>query len=253
MPGHLQPAADGAVAGGGQDGAGAGQDYQILTLSFDPPGRPGTGRGKKESYLSALKRNDRSRRSGDSSPATALTIQRAHGCRRLLLQAQTGNDFVHAGALIILSPDGKITRYINGIQYLPFDVKMALHRGGATGRMGPTIAKLLQFLLQRTTRKARTYALNVTAHRRDRRSSCSSASFCACSFVRAEAQDTQKGSDVWHSPVCTPSQVEPDFYHAAGARSGSRLDPEHRPQTDRPPVLRDDDGLLPASPSSSAS
>jgi protein SCO1/2 len=73
---------------------------------------------------------------------------------------EEGNDFVHAGALIILSPEGKITRYINGIQYLPFDVKMALVEAG-DGKVGPTIAKILKFCYAYDP-EARTYALNVT-------------------------------------------------------------------------------------------
>ena len=53
-------------------------------------------------------------------------------------------DYVHAGVLIMLSPEGKITRYLNGIEQLPFDVKMALMEAGE-GKVGPTIAKNLLY------------------------------------------------------------------------------------------------------------
>ena len=53
-------------------------------------------------------------------------------------------DYVHPGALIMLSPEGKVTRYLNGIEQLPFDVKMALMEAGE-GKVGPTIAKNLLF------------------------------------------------------------------------------------------------------------
>ena len=53
-------------------------------------------------------------------------------------------DYIHPGALIMLSPEGKVTRYLNGIEQLPFDVKMALMEAGE-GKIGPTIAKNLLY------------------------------------------------------------------------------------------------------------
>ena len=53
-------------------------------------------------------------------------------------------EYIHPGVSIILSPEGKVTRYLNGIDQLPFDVKMALIEA-ADGRVGPTIAKTLLF------------------------------------------------------------------------------------------------------------
>jgi len=44
----------------------------------------------------------------------------------------------------MLSPEGKVTRYLNGIGQLPFDVKMAVMEAGE-GKVGPTIAKKLLF------------------------------------------------------------------------------------------------------------
>jgi len=135
-----------------------GIDYRILTLSFDPREGPELARGKKESYLSALKRKvDPSFwrfTTADSLTILALTDSAGFYFR------EEGNDFVHAGALIILSPEGKITRYMNGIQYLPFDVKMALVEAG-DGKVGPTIAKILKFCYAYDP-EARTYALNIT-------------------------------------------------------------------------------------------
>jgi protein SCO1/2 len=72
---------------------------------------------------------------------------------------RSGNDYVHAGALIIVSPEGRITRYINGIQYLPFDVKMALIEA-SNGKVTPTIAKVLRFCYSYDP-EARTYTFNV--------------------------------------------------------------------------------------------
>ena len=135
-----------------------GIDYRILTLSFDSREGPELSRGKKESYLSALKRTvDPSFwRFTTADSLTILALTDAAG----FYFKEDGNDFVHAGALIILSPEGKITRYMNGIQYLPFDVNMALIEAGE-GKVGPTIAKILKFCYAYDP-EARTYALNIT-------------------------------------------------------------------------------------------
>ncbi|OYY55079.1 MAG: hypothetical protein B7Y52_06220 [Sulfurovum sp. 28-43-6] len=64
-------------------------------------------------------------------------------------------DYVHPAALIMLSPEGKVTRYLNGIEQLPFDVKMALMEAGQ-GKVGPTIAKNLLYCFAYDP-KAKTY------------------------------------------------------------------------------------------------
>jgi len=135
-----------------------GIDYQILTISFDHREKPDMAASKKESYLSSLHRRIDPAGwrwfTGDS-----LSIQRLTDSAGFYFK-RDGNDFIHAGALIILSPAGKVTRYINGIQFLPFDVKMAVIEA-AEGRTGPTIAKLLKFCYSYDP-EGRTYALNVT-------------------------------------------------------------------------------------------
>jgi len=45
---------------------------------------------------------------------------------------------------MVLSGTGMVTRYLYGVTFLPFDVKMAVTEA-AQGRTGPTIARLLKF------------------------------------------------------------------------------------------------------------
>jgi protein SCO1 len=135
-----------------------GKDYQLVTISFDHRENSEMAAAKKESYLSAMKHkvNPAGWRwfAGDSA-----TIQRVTDSAGFYFK-RDGNDFIHAGVLIIVSPTGKITRYLNGIQFLPFDVKMAVAEA-SEGRTGPTISKLLTFCYSYDP-EGRTYALNVT-------------------------------------------------------------------------------------------
>ena len=135
-----------------------GRDYQILTLSFDHREKPEIAAGKKDSYLSSIRRpvSPAAWRffTGDSAEIRRFTDAAGFYFKR------DGEDWVHAGALIVLSPQGKITRYINGISYLPFDVKMAILEA-SDGRVGPTIANVLKFCYSYDP-AGRTYALNIT-------------------------------------------------------------------------------------------
>ena len=119
-----------------------GVDYQLITIGFDYRETPDLALEKQENYLSAIAR--------PVPPgawrfftADSATVMRLTGAAGFYFKPD-GKDWIHAGVLIFLSPDGKITRYINGIQYLPFDIKMALIEA-SEGRTGPTIAKVLKF------------------------------------------------------------------------------------------------------------
>jgi protein SCO1 len=117
-----------------------GKDYQILTLSFDHREKPEIAAEKKVNYLDLIgKRTDP--KGWRFLTADSMNIQRLTDAAGFYFM-RSGNDYVHAGALIVVSPEAKITRYINGIKYLPFDVKMAVYEASA-GKVRPTIGTLL--------------------------------------------------------------------------------------------------------------
>jgi protein SCO1/2 len=119
-----------------------GKDYQILTLSFDHTEKPEMAKDKRENYLGEIKKpiNPDGWRffTGDSAAIYRLTSTAGFYFQR------SGNDWIHAATLIMLSPQGKITRYLYGINHLPFDVKMAVIEA-SEGKATPTIAKVLRF------------------------------------------------------------------------------------------------------------
>jgi protein SCO1/2 len=71
-----------------------------------------------------------------------------------------GNDFIHPTCIIILSPEGKITRYLYGTSYLTFDVKMALIEA-QKGISRPTINRILDYCFTYDP-AGRRYSLAVT-------------------------------------------------------------------------------------------
>ena len=134
-----------------------GKDYQIVTVSFDHQEKPDLSRDKKENYLTELKKkvNPDGWRffTGDSESIHAVTSGAG-----FYFKKEEGT-WLHAGALIAISSEGKITRYLYGIKHLPFDVKMAIYEA-SQGRPGPTIAKVMQFCFSYDTEGKR-YAFDI--------------------------------------------------------------------------------------------
>ncbi len=135
-----------------------GKDYQIVTISFDDREEFELAGSKRESYFALLKKQipDGSWKflTGDSAAIQQITDAAGFRFKR------DRNDFIHTGALIIVSPQGKIARYLNGTKFLPFDVKMAVTEA-SEGRTGPTIIKLLAYCYSYNP-EGRTYVFNVT-------------------------------------------------------------------------------------------
>ena len=135
-----------------------GKDFQILTVSFDPRDDAELAGHKKENYIKQL---------GPAFPPTAwrfLTVDPV-STKRLadavgFKFARHGEDYIHPGAIMVLSGTGMVTRYLYGVTFLHFDVKMAVTEA-AQGRTGPTIARLLKFCFSYDP-SGRRYSLAIT-------------------------------------------------------------------------------------------
>jgi protein SCO1/2 len=136
-----------------------GKDYNMITVSFDTRDNYLTAAEKKSNYFSTLQKKipDGSWRflTGDSLNIAKLT--NSVGWR---FQKQPDGNFAHGSAIMVLSPDGKIVRYLFGVTYLPFDVKMALTEASA-GKVEPSISKFMQMCYSYDP-EGRKYVFNVT-------------------------------------------------------------------------------------------
>ena len=117
-----------------------GKDYEVVTISFDPTERIKLGINKKASYISSMKKKEEAKNwlffVSDSADIAKLT-------KSVGFNYQMVNDqFVHPTGLIALAADGKIVRYLRGIDFLPFDIKITLVEA-AKGKIGPSINRLL--------------------------------------------------------------------------------------------------------------
>jgi protein SCO1 len=135
-----------------------GRDFQILTVSFDPRDDAELAGAKKQNYLKQLGPAfpPSAWRFLTGDPASTKRLADSVGFRF----AKRGDDYVHAGAIMVLAADGKVSRYLYGVTFLPFDVKMAVAEASA-GRVGPTIARFLKFCYSYDP-AGRRYFLDIT-------------------------------------------------------------------------------------------
>ena len=84
----------------------------------------------------------------------------AAGQRQDACQNQQPKDSERRWFITILSPSGKITRYLYGLHFLPFDFKMALIEA-QKGIARPTINRVLEYCFNYDP-EGRKYALDIT-------------------------------------------------------------------------------------------
>jgi len=118
------------------------EDFDIITVSFDPGETPQLAAAKKENCLRQYGRPGAAAGwrflTGDEASIRALTD--AVGFRYVYDPAT--DQYAHASSLMVLTPNGRIARYLYGIEYQPRDLKLSLVEA-ADGRIGSPVDQLL--------------------------------------------------------------------------------------------------------------
>lgn len=136
-----------------------GKDYQIITVSFDPSEPTRLAQQKKKNLMSTIKNQEQADKGWKfftADSAQIVTLTNAAGFH----YKPQGKDFIHSGGFIAVSPKGKITRYLKGISFLPFELKMSLVEA-SEGKVGPPINKVLQYCFAYDP-KGQTYVADIT-------------------------------------------------------------------------------------------
>jgi len=134
-----------------------GKDYQVITISFNFRDTPEKAKLKKDRFVEKY-----SKGKGDgwifltTDSANIFKITHATG----FLTKAVGLDFVHPSAIIAISPQGMITRYLYGITFMPIDFKMAIIEANKE-QPRPTIQRILMLCYSYDQTNQR-FALDVT-------------------------------------------------------------------------------------------
>lgn len=103
-----------------------GDEFEAVTVSFDPDETPQMARRQKESYITALDKPGASKGwhflTGDQAAIKALTDAVGYHYRKV----EGKDEYAHPTAVIFLSGEGKVTRYIYGMEIPPADTRQAL-------------------------------------------------------------------------------------------------------------------------------
>ena len=132
--------------------------FQLLTVSFEPKDTPELAAKKKHNYFAQLSRPF-PKENWRFLTASAENIQRLTAGVGFGYKA-VGEDYIHPGGIVVISPERKITRYFFGTQFLPFDFKMGVIEA-SKGRVMPTTARVLNFCYSFDP-KGRKYVFNTT-------------------------------------------------------------------------------------------
>jgi protein SCO1 len=156
-PGICSPLMNGLAEVIAGTGLALGKDYQAITISFDSRETYDLGQKKRNTYLKKIKGQDGSGWTfftGDSANIAKATKALGFGYKFV------NNEFMHEGALMMISPEGKITRYLKGISFQPFEFKLAVYEA-SKGKSAPTLIKVLTYCYS-YDRKTERYSLEVT-------------------------------------------------------------------------------------------
>ncbi|MBA3768992.1 MAG: SCO family protein [Blastocatellia bacterium] len=124
----------------------AGKDFDVIALSFDARenDKAALAKNKKASYMERYARpgTENGWHFLTGSEESILAVTRAAGFN--FKWDEKSNQFAHAGAVMIATPDGKISRYLYGIDYAPKDLKFAVMES-AEARVGSPVEQLMLY------------------------------------------------------------------------------------------------------------
>jgi protein SCO1/2 len=121
-----------------------GEEFEVVIVSFDPRETPALAAEKKAHYLAgfAMPGGEKGWHflTGDKSQidrlADAVGFRYAFDVKH--------DRFNHPSGVTILTPDGRVSRYLFGIRFLPRDLKLAIVEA-SDGQVGSMVDQLLLF------------------------------------------------------------------------------------------------------------
>jgi protein SCO1 len=122
----------------------AGKEFDVITVSFDPRETPELAAAKKADYVKRYGRNSAASGwhflTGPAESINALTkavgFQYQYDARL--------NQFAHATAIMVLTPQGRISRYFYGVDFPPKDLRMGLVEA-SQGKIGNAVDQVLLY------------------------------------------------------------------------------------------------------------
>lgn len=123
-----------------------GDEYNIVTFSFDPEEKTSLAAKNKERFLNKLGRKGAEDGwhflTGNKENIQQLTEAVGFDAKKL-----KNGQYAHGAAIMFLSPEGVITRYLYGLKFDEFNMRNALY-DAADGDIGSTTEQVLLYCYQ---------------------------------------------------------------------------------------------------------
>jgi protein SCO1/2 len=121
-----------------------GDAFTVVTFSFDPNDGPEAAAAKRAAYLGEYRRPGAEAGwhflTGDAASIAALTD--AIGFHATWDEAH--RQYAHASGIVLLTPEGRLTRYFFGIEFSPRDLRLGIVEASKE-RIGTVVDQLLLF------------------------------------------------------------------------------------------------------------
>jgi protein SCO1 len=104
----------------------AGKEFDVLAVSFDPRETPEIAAAKKKTYIARYRRpgSEQAWHFLTGSQASITELTKAAGFR--YAWDEKTQQFAHASALMLVTPDGRLSQYYYGIEYSPKDIRLGM-------------------------------------------------------------------------------------------------------------------------------
>ena len=135
-----------------------GKDFTVITLSFDDKDTPRIAHDKKRNYIKAVGRHF-PEDAWTFLTGDAANIRKFTDSIGFKFQKDGESDFSHPITIVVVSPQGKIVRYLDGVSFLPFDITMAVNEA-AKGTVSSTGRRLLTYCFSYDPLK-KSYVFNI--------------------------------------------------------------------------------------------
>ena len=121
-----------------------GQEYEIVTVSFDPRDTPEGATAKRERYLGELGRPEAKDGwhflVGDEENTHKLATALGFNYRWM----EDRSEFAHSAALFLATPEGRLSRYLYGVAFDPATLRLSLVEA-SDGKIGSPVDQIILF------------------------------------------------------------------------------------------------------------
>lgn len=125
-----------------------GKDFQIVAISIDPSETPAIAASKKREYVAYYGHPESAPGwhflTGQQPAIDAVAKATGFGYKRMPGPDGKDNQFAHASAIQIVTPEGRIAQYYLGVEYSPQDLRLGLIEA-SHNKIGTPVDKILTY------------------------------------------------------------------------------------------------------------